>query len=153
MMQRHTTRTGWLALGLLLVSSVAVSLERPESTQPAQNYLLFCAGCHGLNATGVPHKVPALTKTLPLFIGSEEGRDFLLRVPGVANSALSDQGLAAVLNWLIATLDTPTAHWDDFVADDVRRARQTPLMSVAESRRQIVSHLRLSKEIADDVNY
>jgi len=152
-MQCLTTRTLWLALGLLLVSRVAASLERPESTQPAQNYVLFCAGCHGLNATGVPHKVPALAKTLPLFMSSEEGRDFLLRVPGVANSALSDQGLAAVLNWLIATLDTPTLGWTAFVAEDVHRARQTPLMSVTQSRRQIISHLPLSTQIGDAANY
>jgi len=33
------------------------------------------------------------------------GRNYVLRVPGAANSVLSDEQLAAVLNWLVQSFD------------------------------------------------
>jgi hypothetical protein len=142
-----------LFLSLLLISSRSIGLERPESKQPAQNYLLFCAGCHGLDARGVTHKVPALTTTLPLFMRSEAGRDFVLRVPGVTNSALSDHGLAEVLNWLMAKLNTHSTDWQPFNANDVHQARQMPLLSVRQSRQKMITDLQLSKDIGEEANY
>jgi hypothetical protein len=67
---------------------------------PAQDYTLFCMGCHAAQAEGVPGKVPPLAHSLGLFMRTAAGRNYLLRVPGAANSALSDAQLAAVLNWL-----------------------------------------------------
>ena len=67
---------------------------------PAQDYMLFCMGCHGAQAEGVPGKVPPLAHSLGLFMRTAAGRNYLLRVPGASNSALSDAQLAAVLNWL-----------------------------------------------------
>ncbi len=142
-----------LFLILCLQSTEAISLERPESTQPAQNYLLFCAGCHGLTGSGVPNKVPTLTRTLPAFVKSAEGRDFVLRVPGVANSALSDQGVAQVLNWFLASSATSLAEWQPFTAEEVQRARRMPLMSVSQSRRQLINKMELSSEISRDIDY
>src|ERR1700679_3908767 len=70
------------------------------SANPAQDYMLYCMGCHGAQAEGVPGKVPPLAHTLGLYMKTPAGRDYVLRVPGAANSVLSDSELAAVLNWL-----------------------------------------------------
>jgi len=67
---------------------------------PAQDYTLYCMGCHGAQAQGVPGKIPPLAGSVSLFMRTPEGRDYVLRVPGAANSALPDAQLAAVLNWL-----------------------------------------------------
>src|SRR5258708_16577590 len=75
---------------------------------PAQDYMLHCMGCHGTQAQGVPGKIPPLANALSRFMRTAAGRDYVLRVPGAANSALSDTQLAAVLNWLAVTFD-PTA--------------------------------------------
>lgn len=37
------------------------------------------------------------------FLHSEEGRKFLIRVPGVAQSALNDDEIAELMNWLLMT--------------------------------------------------
>ena len=74
--------------------------RRAHAANPAQDYILNCMGCHGTEAQGIPGKVPPLANALSRFMRSPEGRNYVLRVPGAANSALSDQQLAAVLNWL-----------------------------------------------------
>src|SRR5258708_29770543 len=67
---------------------------------PAQDYMLHCMGCHGTEAQGVPGKIPPLANALSRFMRTAEGRNYVLRVPVAANSALSDLQLTAVLNWL-----------------------------------------------------
>ncbi|HUA90641.1 MAG TPA: cytochrome c, partial [Steroidobacteraceae bacterium] len=84
---------------------------------PAQDYMLYCMGCHGDQAQGVPGKIPPLAGALPRYMRTPEGRNYVLRVPGAANSVLSDAQLAAVLNWLATTYA---------VAGEARPAAFTP---------------------------
>jgi len=69
----------------------------------------------------------------------------VLRVPGAANSALSDAQLAAVLNWLAmrysAAEERPPA---SFTAEEVARVRRTPLANVKERRREVIRGLAAS---------
>ena len=68
---------------------------------PAQDYMLYCMGCHGAQAEGVPGKVPPLAHSLGLLHAhARPGATTCCACPGAANSALSDAQLAAVLNWL-----------------------------------------------------
>jgi cytochrome c553 len=110
---------------------------------PAQDYMLFCMGCHGAQAEGVPGRVPPLAHSLGHFMRMPAGRNYILRVPGAANSVLSDAQLAAVLNWLAQeynaeelTADTPM-----FTAAEVTAQRHTPLVSVLAVRREVVRTL------------
>ena len=59
--------------------------------------MLFWGGCDGVDGRGVAHRVPPLSGALGRFLRVDGGRELLLRFPGVANSALSDAGLAAVM--------------------------------------------------------
>ena len=114
---------------------------------PQQDYMLYCMGCHGDQAQGVPGKVPALAGSLALFMRSAAGRDYLLRVPGAANSALTDAQLTAVLNWLAESYPPAAAappRPAPFTEAEVARVRHAPLANVAETRRQVVSALALS---------
>ncbi len=110
---------------------------------PAQDYMLHCMGCHGTEAQGVPGKIPPLANTLSRFMRAPEGRNYVLRVPGAANSALSDAALAAVLNWLAVTFDTSAAASSvaPFTGDEVSRLRHTPLASVPAARAAVVRDL------------
>jgi len=110
---------------------------------PAQDYMLHCMGCHGTNAQGIPGKVPGLASTLSRFMLTAAGRDYVLRVPGAANSALSDEQLAAVLNWLAVTFDRGAAHSRPapFTAAEVARVRHKPLVSVLAARSAVVRDL------------
>jgi hypothetical protein len=109
----------------------------------AQDYVLNCMGCHGTEAQGVPGKVPPLANALSRFMRTPEGRNYVLRVPGAANSALSDAQLAAVLNWLAVTYDSgpsgnpPVA----FTSAEVSSLRHRPLISVLATRSLVVRNL------------
>jgi cytochrome c553 len=108
-----------------------------------QDYILFCMGCHGAQAEGVPGKVPPLAHALGRFMRTPEGRNYILRVPGAANSVLSDAQLAAVLNWLAQTYDADelTSEVPLFTAAEVTSQRHSPLTSVLATRRDVVRAL------------
>src|SRR5437868_15228872 len=87
---------------LLLIGATALAvsaLAGAASASPGQDYMLYCMGCHGAEAQGVAGKIPPLAGSLARFMRSSQGRNYVLRVPGAANSAPSDARLAAVLNW------------------------------------------------------
>jgi mono/diheme cytochrome c family protein len=112
---------------------------------PDQDYMLYCMGCHGAEARGVPGKIPPLAGSLARFMRTPEGRDYVLRVPGAANSVLTDAQLAAVLNWLAARY--PAAEEPrpaPFTVEEVTRARRTPLANVQERRREVIRGLAAS---------
>jgi cytochrome c553 len=112
---------------------------------PAQDYMLYCMGCHGAEAQGVPGRVPPLAGSVSLFMRTAEGRDYVLRVPGAANSALPDAQLAAVLNWLAASYGAPgEPPPTPFTVDEVTRVRRAPLADVQQRRREVVRSLAAS---------
>ena len=66
----------------LAASSFAVALR----ASPAQDYMLYCMGCHGTQAQGVPGKIPPLA-----------GATYLApQSAGVARTAARRRGSAAV---------------------------------------------------------
>src|ERR1700722_10941568 len=72
--------------------------------QPAVNFQLHCMGCHLADGSGQAGRVPSVRRSLVLFSTSAEGRDYVIRVPGVAQSPLSDEDTAALLNWMTRNL-------------------------------------------------
>ena len=101
-------------------------------------------GCHGPQAEGVPGKVPPLAHALGRYMRTPAGRNYVLRVPGAANSVLSDAQLAGVLNWLAQTFDADELSGGDvplFTAAEVTGLRHSPLASVLATRREVVSAL------------
>jgi hypothetical protein len=131
---------GWIFLCTL---AAAVGLIGPACANPAQDYMLYCMGCHGPQAEGVPGKVPPLAHSLGLFMRSPAGRNYVLRVPGAANSALSDAQLTAVLNWLAQEFNAAelTAAVPMFTVTEVTALRHSPLTSVLAARREVVRDL------------
>jgi len=126
----------------LLAGVIGAALAGVAAGGPAQDYTLFCMGCHGAEAQGVPGKVPPLARTVSLFMRSAAGRNYVLRVPGAANSALPDAQLAAVLNWLAARYGSdaqPPA--TPFTTEEVARTRHLPLADVKATRREVVREL------------
>jgi cytochrome c553 len=110
---------------------------------PAQDYMLYCMGCHGAQAEGVPGKIPPLAHSLGRFMRMPAGRNYVLRVPGAANSVLSDAQLAAVLNWLAQEYSSEelTADVPMFTAAEVTALRHSPLASVLAARQEVVRDL------------
>ena len=56
--------------------------------EPRVNYQLQCMGCHRADGTGESGRVPSVRGTLVRFSMIPAGREFVLRVPGVAQSPL-----------------------------------------------------------------
>jgi hypothetical protein len=130
-------------LGCLLAMAAAGPWSGGAQAGPAQDYMLYCMGCHGAQAQGVPGKVPPLAHSLGRFMRSAAGRDYLLRVPGAANSALPDARLAAVLNWLLEEFNAEETIADTprFSAAEVGARRHIPLGAVLAARREVVRDL------------
>ena len=93
----------WAAAASILVALPAWAASMGS---PQLDYVLACAGCHGLEGKGVPEKgVPRLRDNIGKLLHVPEGRAFIVQAPGASNAALSDAELARLLNWLLPTMD------------------------------------------------
>ncbi len=101
------------------------------------HWTLQCRGCHRSDATGSPGGAPNMAGTVARFLSVEGGREYLVRVPGVANAALDDAALAELLNWMLATFDP--AHlpqeFRPYTAEEVGALRHRVLIDDAPRRR------------------
>jgi len=107
---------------------------------PALDYAVTCQGCHRADGAGTPGTVPALAGSVGRFLRVPGGREFLVRVPGVAQAPLDDVALAAVLNWMLERFGRDDAP-EDFVpygAAEVGRLRRSPLTDVEGARRALL---------------
>jgi len=105
------------------------------------NYMLNCQGCHGPSgAAAADDVVPAMQDFLGKFLAVDGGREFLVRVPGSANAALSDTALAEVLNWLLpfVSADQMPADFVPYSGEEVGILRSSPLQDVATERAKLV---------------
>ena len=100
-----------------------------DAARARQDWVLNCMGCHTADGSGIPGKVPALRNSLGHFVSLPEGRQFVMRVPGAANSALNDAELANVLNWLLATMNEQSrpASFKPYTAEEIAAHRRPAL--------------------------
>lgn len=131
---------------LCVVLGVAAALTRAgiaDAGPPAIDYALNCQGCHLADGAGTPGSVPALAGSVARFLAAPEGRDFLVRVPGVAQSTLEDAELADVLNWMLARFDAAhvPAGFKPYMAEEVGRLRRSPLTNVQRVRAELLERI------------
>jgi hypothetical protein len=110
------------------------------SYQPVVNYQLRCMGCHLGDGSGQPGRVPSIRRSLVLFSASLDGRDYVVRVPGVAQSPLSDEDTAALLNWMarnLSDLELPPG-FVDYSEAEIHRLREHPLVRVSAIRARLL---------------
>ena len=125
------------SLTLAMGGASAASAETPQIL-----YMLQCQGCHLADGTGAPGSVPSL-EGLERFLAVPGGREYLVRVPGSAQSPLSDLELAAVLNWMLREFASGElgADWAPFSAEEIAAFRQPPLTDVDSRRRELLSRI------------
>jgi mono/diheme cytochrome c family protein len=104
------------------------------------NYQMSCQGCHTPDGVGA-RNVPRLKDHVGIFTTTTAGREYLVRVPGSATSALNDEDLAAVLNWIVVEFSGSSVNhaFEPYTADEVGRLRQHPLNEVAQYRVELLS--------------
>ena len=108
------------------------------------NYMLNCQGCHGAEGAGtIDGVVPVMKNFVGRFLSVEGGREFLVRVPGSANAALSDTALAEVLNWMLPQLSPRQvpADFQPYTAAEVGRLRAHPLEDVITARAKLIAKM------------
>lgn len=126
------------ALVLLGVAGLAghksASAALPQLSSAQSDYIEYCAGCHGIQGTSAPARIPQLLGRVGYFMCLPEGRDYLIRLPNVAHTAIQDpQELADMMNFIVFKLGKGSAPADakPFTAEEVQRLRQDPLRSGA----------------------
>jgi mono/diheme cytochrome c family protein len=119
-----------LATAVALLCLAATPAAGDDDGRAAHDYLLSCGGCHALDASGSA-RVPSL-RGVDRLLARKGGRDYVLRVPGVASAPLSDARLAALLDWVFASFGNHGA--PHFTADEVGRARRTPWVDPKAAR-------------------
>ncbi|HVN27413.1 MAG TPA: cytochrome c, partial [Candidatus Binataceae bacterium] len=72
---------------MLAVLMFAPAIAKAEP--PAQLYMLNCWGCHRAQGEGIPGTAPPLRGAAD-FLKVPGGRQYLIEVPGVSQSALND---------------------------------------------------------------
>jgi mono/diheme cytochrome c family protein len=114
------------------------------TTHARAAYVLHCAGCHGVDGAGAPEKYVPDLRQVGRFLRVPGGREFVIGVPGVMGSGLDDVQVAAVTNWLLATLAAASVPADHrpYDAADVTRVRAAPMADVADVRAVLVARAR-----------
>jgi hypothetical protein len=125
-----------LVFGLLSVGLGCAAMAQDVET----NYRLYCMGCHVDDGSGLEGKVPSMRGTLVPLSTRPEGRRFLVQVPGVAQSPLTNAEVAALLNWMILNLsDKPAAAGvAAFTESEVARYRAERLLNVRATRAKLL---------------
>jgi hypothetical protein len=129
-------------LGVALVSSL-VPFGRARAEDPALDYMLNCQGCHLADGHGTPGSVPALAGSVARFLNVPGGREYLGRVPGVAQAALEPGATAALLSWVVMRFDREhlPADFQPYAAEEIVRMRRSPLVDVDRVRASLVAQM------------
>jgi len=137
-LRSKTTRQWLVAAGLLLLAAGPTVAYTPRV-----NYQLQCMGCHHGDGAGENGRVPDMRGTVVPFSALPEGRDYILRVPGVAQAPLSDGEVAVLLNWIARNLSTVPvpADFRDYTEGEVAAARHQPLTGVKQRRAELLSRI------------
>ena len=129
------------ALAFACPALLAAAPPTPSAPAGETNYMLYCMGCHVADGSGAPGKVPSLRESLPILAASGAGRRYLIEVPGAAQSPLTDEELAQVLNWMLRTLSATAVPKNvaDFTAAEVGSYRKSPLIDVRGTRARLLA--------------
>ena len=128
---------------VLLLGAPAVSSAADAGT-PRGNYLLHCSGCHGIDGYGaVKAGIPSLRSAPGYFLHLQEGRHYLVQVPGVAESTLTHAQAAELLNWVIKTWSPKEAppNWMPYTATEIAKLHKEKVADIPGFRSKVIEQL------------
>jgi hypothetical protein len=131
-------------LGRVAAAAALAGSGGAGAADPQVDYMLECQGCHLYDGSGAPGRVPDLRDSVGRFLTVPGGREYLVRVPGAAQSPLGDAELAEVLNWMIRRFGPAgvAAEFEPYSAPEVARLRTAPLPEVDSVRGALVRLMR-----------
>jgi mono/diheme cytochrome c family protein len=135
--------------GRLAVAALSVVLALGTGAVFAQdagrsNFILRCAGCHGMDGAGSEvGGIPDFRNYVGAFAHSEDGRRYVMHVPGVIGASLSDRQIADVVNYVMAKWgeDSLPADYKPFTEAEVKTLRAEPVGDVVAYRRKVAADL------------
>jgi mono/diheme cytochrome c family protein len=143
MRRRLSLTFSLLAAGLGWLSSTPPAVAATGNDTVRLHYMQYCAGCHLSDGTGSPARgVPSMRGgVLGQFMGSEAGRSYLLRVPGVTNTPLNDAQTAELMNWVLARFGDGSlpGHTPAFTADEAKAGRVQRLSDPQKLRASLLA--------------
>lgn len=123
------------------------------------NYQLQCAGCHlGDGSGSAANDTPRMKDFVGNFLKVPGGREFLVRVPGMSQSALNNAQLADLLNWLMredgmAGKSVPE-DYQPYSAEEVAALRAKTMLNLPGTRGELIKAMRAQGIAIDDgMNY
>lgn len=135
-----------LGAGLAAALSAAAPAAAPEPPDPAlrpypatmtqaqSDYVEHCGGCHGIGGDAAPADLPTLKGRVGWFMCLPEGRNYLIRLPNIARSRITDNDqLADLLNFMVFGLGggSAPAGAKPFTGAEVAATRTSPFTSVS----------------------
>ena len=87
--------------------------------------------------------IPDFRGLVGAFAGDDDGRTYVMHVPGVVGSGLSDAEIAGVMNYVFETWGEKSlpAPYVPFTPDEVTARRARPVDDVVAFRRDVVEKL------------
>ncbi|MTH78026.1 c-type cytochrome [Paracoccus aestuariivivens] len=108
--------------------------------QAHRDYILRCAGCHGMEGLGsVEGGIPTFPGSVGKIAADDMGRTYMMHVPGVISASLDDAGIASVMNYILDRWSPGEAA--PFTPDEVTRRRAVPVADVVVMRRDVAKKL------------
>ncbi|WP_426357470.1 cytochrome c, class I [Pseudocolwellia sp. HL-MZ19] len=125
-----------------MVSFFALSSEIDNDDRTKFNYQMLCQGCHVGDGRG-GKSVPNMKDRVGIFLNTQQGREYLVRVPGAANSAIDSKELAELLNWIMKTIgkESTPKNFIPFTEQEVHELRKNPLMEVVKYRAMLMKEI------------
>ncbi len=124
----------------------------PVITGTAEDFSRNCQGCHRADGMGAPGAVPRLQRFVGYFTHLPEGREFLIRLPGIALAPIDDERLADVVNFTLRTFSPRElpADFRPYSAEEVGRLRKDLLVDIEATRERLVHELQTAGIITDN---
>ncbi len=139
-----------ISAGLLLLAGshlTHAAAPDPMRMSVAQSdYTENCGGCHGFDGYSAPADIPVLKDRVGYFMCTKEGREYLIRLPNVAHSRITDpQELADLVNFVVFGIGAGSTPKDarPFKAAEVAALRKQAMttISLIAVREQVVAGL------------
>jgi len=123
-----------------IVALLSCSVAAADDDRARFNYIIHCQGCHLPDAMGFQDTVPRMNDFLGYFLHSQDGRAFIIQVPGVSTARLSDDETAELMNWLINTYSAEQrpADFVPYSESEINVLRQSPEADPAMTRARIL---------------
>jgi hypothetical protein len=138
-----------MAAGLAATATRAATGGLMNMSVAQSDYIENCGGCHGFDGDSEPADIPVLKDRVGYFMCTREGRDYLIRLPNVAHSRITDpQELADLVNFVVFAIGGKSVPKDakPFTAAEVAALRKNAMTSISliQERARVVSDLPAS---------